>query len=120
MIKSVTPYPQTSIQATILVQPASQPEIHLNMKFFATFPLFGAFAMAFPTLTPEHVETIRSWDLVAEHTQALEIRQGSNTRNELQTGGTCPRVILIWARGSTEEGNMVLTLLEPCHLGQHT
>ncbi|KAK0741372.1 cutinase-domain-containing protein [Schizothecium vesticola] len=76
------------------------------MKFFITFSLFGALVAALPALSPEHIEAIRSWDLVADSTRALETRQSSNVRNELQTGGTCPPVILIWARGSTEEGNM--------------
>lgn len=89
--------------------PSRPPEALFIMKFFTTFSLFGALAAALPTLSPEHVEAIRSWDLVADNTRALEARQSSDVRNELQTGGTCPPVILIWARGSTEEGNMVCT-----------
>jgi len=80
------------------------------MRFFTTFSLFGALVAALPALSPEHIEAIRSWNLVADSTRALETRQSSNVRNELQAGGMCPPVILIWARGSTEEGNMVCDL----------
>ena len=40
---------------------------------------------------------------------AVETRQLSSTRNDLETGSSsnCPRVIFIYARGSTEIGNMV-------------
>lgn len=39
----------------------------------------------------------------------LERRQGRTTRNDLENGdaGDCPSVIMIYARGSTEPGNMV-------------
>jgi len=39
---------------------------------------------------------------------AVETRQLSSTRNDLETGSSsnCPRVIFIYARGSTEIGNM--------------
>jgi cutinase len=77
------------------------------MKFLSIVSLFGTLATALPALTPQHIEEIRSWDLVTEHTRSLETRQSGNVRNELQNGGTCPPIILIWARGSTEEGNMV-------------
>ncbi len=44
-----------------------------------------------------------------EDSVAIEARQLSSTRNDLETGSSsnCPRVILIFARGSTESGNMV-------------
>lgn len=29
------------------------------------------------------------------------------TRNDLKNGGTCPKVIFIYARGSNEDGNLV-------------
>ncbi|KAH7324294.1 cutinase [Stachybotrys elegans] len=43
-----------------------------------------------------------------EETVALEARQSATTRNELTNGSSsgCPRVIFIYARGTTESGNM--------------
>ncbi|KAK4181353.1 cutinase-domain-containing protein [Triangularia setosa] len=40
--------------------------------------------------------------------ESIEARQliGGNTKNELLNGGTCPPVIFIYARGSTESGNL--------------
>ncbi|KAI8931309.1 hypothetical protein NX059_011651 [Plenodomus lindquistii] len=48
---------------------------------------------------------------VAVPETALEVRQSTIIRNELETGSSaaCPRAILIFARGSTEGGNMVST-----------
>ncbi|PKS05307.1 hypothetical protein jhhlp_008680 [Lomentospora prolificans] len=42
----------------------------------------------------------------------LERRQGRTTRNDLENGdaGDCPSVIMIYARGSTEPGNMGITV----------
>ncbi len=59
------------------------------MKFFSAISLLAGLGAALPT---------------AE----LEARQ-SNTRNDLQNGGTCPEAIFIFARGSTESGNLVIT-----------
>ena len=44
-----------------------------------------------------------------EESMPLEARQLSITRNDLEQGdsGNCPKAILIFARGSTEAGNMV-------------
>ncbi|KAK4096466.1 carbohydrate esterase family 5 protein [Parathielavia hyrcaniae] len=69
------------------------------MKFFAAVSLFAGLGAALPTgldLAPAPAE------------EGIEARQffGGTTRNELQQGGTCPRVIFIYARGSTESGNM--------------
>ncbi|KAK4164625.1 cutinase-domain-containing protein [Cladorrhinum sp. PSN259] len=46
--------------------------------------------------------------LPVEQKESVEARQlfGGNTKNELQQGGTCPPVIFIYARGSTESGNL--------------
>jgi cutinase len=67
------------------------------MKFFTTVSLFAGLGAALPT-TREAVP--------AE--EAIEARQLlGNTRNELQNGGNCPPVIFIFARGSTESGNLV-------------
>ncbi|KAK0668521.1 cutinase-domain-containing protein [Cercophora samala] len=40
--------------------------------------------------------------------ESIEARQifGGNTKNELINGGACPPVIFIYARGSTESGNL--------------
>lgn len=64
------------------------------MKFSAILSLFVATSAAFPTP-----------DLPSE----IEARQfGSTTRNDLSNGAAsaCPPVIFIYARGSTEAGNL--------------
>ncbi|KAI8300000.1 Cutinase 1 [Colletotrichum sp. SAR11_240] len=63
------------------------------MKFFSVLSL----AIALAAAAPVEVET----------GVALETRQ-SSTRNELETGSSsaCPKVIYIFARASTEPGNM--------------
>ncbi len=45
----------------------------------------------------------------APEARDLEARQLSSRRNDLENGdaSNCPEVILIFARGSTEAGNMV-------------
>jgi cutinase len=48
--------------------------------------------------------------LAAPEADTLEVRQfGSSTRNELEQGSSsnCPKAIFIFARASTEIGNMV-------------
>ncbi|KAK0733132.1 cutinase-domain-containing protein [Lasiosphaeria miniovina] len=72
------------------------------MKLFTALHLVVGLAAALPS----RIEEIRSWQLVEEHTQSLESRASSETRNELQAGGTCPPIIFIYARGSTEGGNL--------------
>lgn len=69
------------------------------MKFLNILSVLAAVAYAAPVADPEPVE------LVSE----LEARQLSSTRNDLENGNSanCPKVILIFARGSTEIGNMV-------------
>lgn len=46
--------------------------------------------------------------LVVRESGTLEVRQ-TTTRNDLEQGSSsnCPEAILIYARGSTESGNMV-------------
>jgi cutinase len=67
------------------------------MKFFTAVSLFAGLGAALPTAR----EAVSLED-------ALVARQLlGNTRNELQNGGTCPKVIFIFARGSTESGNLV-------------
>lgn len=66
------------------------------MKFSAIASLLAAAASAMPTLNPN---------------QDIDPRQlgGSITRNDLQNGNSasCPGVIFVYARGSTETGNLV-------------
>ncbi|CAH0047057.1 unnamed protein product [Clonostachys solani] len=66
------------------------------MKFL-TISIFIALVAAAPT------SVVRQ-----EDNPALKTRQSSTTRNELETGSSssCPEGILIYARGSTEAGNM--------------
>ncbi|KAH7363332.1 cutinase-domain-containing protein [Plectosphaerella cucumerina] len=64
------------------------------MKFSTVVSLFAGLGAALPAveLAPGDV---------------IEARQlGGNTRNDLQNGGACPPVIFIFARGSTESGNL--------------
>uniref|UniRef100_L2FTK7 Cutinase n=1 Tax=Colletotrichum fructicola (strain Nara gc5) TaxID=1213859 RepID=L2FTK7_COLFN len=61
------------------------------MKFLSVLSL----AITLAAAAPVEVET----------GVALETRQ-SSTRNELETGTACPKVIYIFARASTEPGNM--------------
>jgi cutinase len=67
------------------------------MKFFATVSLFAGLGAALPTA--------REAVPVEEGIEARQLF--GNTRNELQNGGNCPSVIFIFARGSTESGNLV-------------
>jgi cutinase len=81
------------------------------MKFFATLSLLAGLATALPTA----VEIAP-----AASEEGIEARQlFGNTRNELQTGGTCPRVIFIFARGSTESGNLVCCAPTSTALGMY-
>jgi cutinase len=69
-----------------------------KMKFF-TLPMLTALAAASP-IAPSTLESSQ-----------LETRQlVPSIRNELETGhaGACPKAIFIFARASTEIGNMVL------------
>jgi hypothetical protein len=74
------------------------------MKFF-TLPVLTSLAAASPIATS-----------TLEGSQ-LETRQFlSSTRNELETGraGACPKAIFIFARASTETGNMVRLYVSFC------
>lgn len=75
------------------------------MRFLTTIVAFTGLVTALPS----RIEEIRSLDLLEDLSkkQTLETRQSSQTRNELQTGGNCPPIIFIYARGSTEGGNLV-------------
>lgn len=73
-----------------------------KMKFSIISTLLAATASALPA---------------GQDAAALEARQlgGSITRNDLANGnsGSCPGVIFIYARGSTEAGNLVSALFTP-------
>jgi len=80
------------------------------MKFFATVSALAGLVAALPT----GIELAPTED-------NIEARQlFGNTRNELQTGGTCPKVIFIFARGSTESGNLVRSPSNDTHKGVHS
>jgi cutinase len=70
------------------------------MKFFQILSIAGL-ASALPTQPVEDAVLV-------------EARQLSSTSNDLENGSSanCPRVIFIFARGSTEPGNMVRTPFE--------
>jgi cutinase len=73
------------------------------MKFLAV-SLLASLAAASPIATPEPSPL----DI-----EALVARQSSGgTRTELENGSAsaCPKAILVFARGSTESGNMVCIL----------
>lgn len=71
------------------------------MRSFTIVSLFTALSLASPIAVP-----VPEPELIH-----LEARQ-SSTRNELETGSSaaCPRAIFIFARASTEPGNMVSTI----------
>lgn len=77
------------------------------MKTFAIFSLLAALSIASPVAIPEP----EPLDIAIPNPEAntLEARQSDITRNELTTGSSsaCPKVIFIFARASTEAGNMV-------------
>lgn len=79
------------------------------MKFFATVSLLAGLVAALPTA------------VVIPDEEGIEARQlFGNTRNELQDGGACPPVIFIFARGSTESGNLVRFHPQGKCLGRYT
>jgi hypothetical protein len=69
-----------------------------KMRFIVPTTLFLGLALAAPAPLPD------------SNIQELEARQSSSiTRTELESGSSsaCPPVIFIFARGSTESGNLV-------------
>ncbi|KAG5996156.1 hypothetical protein E4U43_002909, partial [Claviceps pusilla] len=76
------------------------------MKSFALASLLAVLAAAAPLTVPEQVP---AHDITVKDTNDLEARQfGMDmTRNDLENGQPpCPRAIFVFARGSTEPGNM--------------
>lgn len=69
-----------------------------KMKFLTISSILIALVAAAPTSV-----------VLQEDSPVLKARQSSTTRNELENGSSssCPDGILIFARGSTEPGNMV-------------
>lgn len=80
------------------------------MNIFAV-ALFTALAAASPiAIAIAEPEPVAVSNVIIVPEDTVEVRQlGSSTRNELETGtsAACPKAILIFARGSTETGNMV-------------
>lgn len=80
------------------------------MKFLATLTLLASIAAAAPVdIVPEE-EHVPEFGLNLGLVD-IEARQ-STTANDLQNGSSanCPAGILIFARGSTESGNLVCVL----------
>jgi cutinase len=77
------------------------------MKSFALLSLFASLALTSPIAVAVPVAAPADEPKLI----TLEARQSSATSNELETGSSaaCPRTIFIFARGSTEAGNMVST-----------
>jgi cutinase len=75
------------------------------MKFFAVSLLAGL-AAASPIAVPEPTEA----QINDAQIEALAARQFlSGSKNELEQGSSssCPKAILVFARGTTEQGNLV-------------
>jgi cutinase len=78
------------------------------MKFLFAITALSTLAAALPAPAGTvSVEEILSWKTLIASSAEQPQKRGVNTRNELQEGGTCPPVIFIYARGSTENGNLV-------------
>ncbi|KAK4465037.1 cutinase-domain-containing protein [Cladorrhinum samala] len=86
------------------------------MKFLSIIAALASAVSALPA------EDIRARELVESHAQSMALvkpRAWSallGTATELETGGACPGVIFIFARGSTETGNLVSLATFPLHL----
>lgn len=83
------------------------------MKLITSVALLTGLVAGLPNRAVEIRSEIRSFDLFEDYSQAhaLDTRASSNTRDELVKGGACPKVIFVFARGSTERGNLVCQLL---------
>lgn len=74
------------------------------MKFLPLLSATVALASAIPVAEPASASEAELFEV-----EFFEAQAAVTTRNDLQNGssGSCPAVILIYARGSTEAGNMV-------------
>lgn len=74
----------------------------INMKSVTILSLFASLVLSSPIAVPASAPADAPQPII------LEARQSSATRNELESGSSaaCPRTIFIFARGSTEAGNM--------------
>jgi len=79
----------------------------LTISFFTVLSIASPIAVPIAVPKPVAVDTSEI---------ALEVRESIISRTALETGSSsaCPKAILIFARGSTEPGNMV-GILRPCH-----
>lgn len=74
------------------------------MKFFSILALTGSLAKALP------VESAGTGDMIKFASEEdARLMESFFVRNDLETGSSseCPNAIFIYARGSTEPGNMV-------------
>lgn len=90
------------------------------ISFFAALAAAVPLAVSSPpaVLVPVPVDVSETVPVQFE-ASVLEVRQSLSTRTELETGASsaCPKVIFIFARGSTEIGNMVRTPIQLQHFG---
>ena len=78
------------------------------MKFLFAITALSTLAAALPAPAGTvSVKEVLSWKTLLASSAEQPQKRAVNTRNELQEGGTCPPVIFIYARGSTENGNLV-------------
>lgn len=78
------------------------------MKFLHVLPFFSALATAAPVTARAEDVAIQREGITFE---ASEVQAAAIFRNELINGnsGSCPQAIFIFARGSMELDNMVIT-----------
>lgn len=91
------------------------------MKFYATVALFAGLAAAAPVeialedaapveILPVDSVPVEVVPVDTVHVD-LEARQSSSNQLEQGSSANCPEGILIFARGSTEPGNLVCSIL---------
>ena len=94
---SLTRLPSAPLSSPMVFPFFSHHQYTSIMKFQVALGLAIGMTAAFPTAPVERNDVVH------------EVRQLSTVRNELERGSSsqCPRVIFIFARASTEIGNMV-------------